>query len=183
MRQLSTTRLHRAVDLTLERSLLRFAEISGIEFPMNALQSLDIACVGVGLGGAREQAQSLIDASSFAASLSCLECVGGFQNQSSFPRAWLDTFGNSKEGFPERTMESAALFGVRGVSGGAFSKNRETLLLIPEGVRVLQTQTRGLRVLARILEQPGSLLQITCLLQSERCSKRSARGPSDVWGF
>jgi len=71
-------------------------------------------------------------------------------------------------------MEGLTLLAGREVARAAFPEDREALLLVAEGVGVLEPEARGLGVLADVLEHAGGLLELAGLFQGQRSAQLSA---------
>ncbi len=164
----------RRLDIELEGSQLAFGLLALVEQAVHGFEAIDLAGVGVGSGSAGEQAELLVESTGLAAALAQLERLGGFERQGPLARARLEALGNPHQHLAERSMQGLTLIAVGGVASTALAQHREPLLLVAQGLGVLEPEAGGLSMLADVLEQTGGLLQLAGLLERERGPESAA---------
>ncbi len=166
--QPAATGLDRGLDLALEAFMGSLELFAALEDQVDGLEALDLAGLRVGPGGARQEAEPLVEATRQARAIADLEGGRGLEGERPPPRARVETLGDPDQRLTEGPVQGSALVAGGGVSGASLPEHREALLLVAEGVGVLEAQARSLGVLADVLEHTCGLLELAGVLESER---------------
>ena len=164
----------RHLDLALELDQLALGVLALVELLMDRLEPIDLARVGVGPRRANQEPEPLVEPARFTAALSGFERLGGLEHQRALAGPGLEPLGDAQQRLPERAMQGLALVAAGRVASTALAQDREPLLLVAQGLGVLEPEARGLGVLADVLEQARGLLQLAGLLERERGPKLRA---------